>query len=102
MLWHTADGDPRVRDRSFHCLLTWLCSLNAVLKSSEFSRPGKAKYFNNHKESAKKELTGWFEANLESVYSAACQGLLDNEELVRFCDYTSIILVNTRCFSSFC
>ncbi|CAH8614278.1 unnamed protein product [Schistosoma haematobium] len=83
VLWHTADGDPRVRDRSFHCLLTWLCSLNAVLKSSEFSRPGKAKYFNNHKESAKKELTGWFEANLESVYSAACQGLLDNEELVR-------------------
>ncbi|CAH8643011.1 unnamed protein product [Schistosoma rodhaini] len=83
VLWHTADGDPRVRDRSFHCLLTWLCSLNAVLKSSEFSRPGKAKYFNNHKESVKKELTGWFETNLESVYSAACQGLLDNEELVR-------------------
>ncbi|CAI2731983.1 unnamed protein product [Schistosoma spindalis] len=83
VLWHTADGDPRVRDRSFHCLLTWLCSLNAVLKSSEFSRPGKAKHFNNHKESVKKELTGWFEENLESVYSAACQGLLDNEELVR-------------------
>ncbi|CAH8540026.1 unnamed protein product [Schistosoma turkestanicum] len=77
VLWHTGDGDPRVRDRAFHCLLTWLCTLNAVLKSNEFNRSGKAKYINNHKE------TGWFETNLESVYSAACQGLLDSEELVR-------------------
>ncbi|TNN06973.1 Integrator complex subunit 4 [Schistosoma japonicum] len=78
VLWHTRDNDPRVRDRAFHCLLTWLCSLNTSFKPN-----GKTKYFGNFKESTKKELTLWFETNLESVYSAACHGLLDNEELVR-------------------
>ncbi|KAK4468819.1 hypothetical protein MN116_007988 [Schistosoma mekongi] len=83
VLWHTKDSDPRVRDRAFHCLLTWLCSLNTAFKPNEINYSGKTKYFGNFKESTKKELTLWFEANLESVYSAACQGLLDNEELVR-------------------
>ncbi|CAH8618025.1 unnamed protein product [Heterobilharzia americana] len=79
VLWHTNDCDPRVRDRAYHCLLTWLCSLNLA----ECGRFGKPKYFNSHKESTKLELTEWFESNLECVYAAACQGLLDNEEMVR-------------------
>ncbi|VDQ16300.1 unnamed protein product [Trichobilharzia regenti] len=78
VLWHTGDSDPRVRDRAFHCLLMWLRSLN----HAESSRTGKLKHSSNHKESMKRELTAWFESNLESVYAAACQGLLDNEEMV--------------------
>nr|CAH8863402.1 unnamed protein product [Trichobilharzia regenti] len=57
----------------------WLRSLN----HAESSRTGKLKHSSNHKESMKRELTAWFESNLESVYAAACQGLLDNEEMVR-------------------
>lgn len=70
ILWHTQDPDARVRDRAFHCLLSWT------------TVPPVDSAFTELHASLRADRIGWIQSNLESVYSAACHGLLDVEEMV--------------------
>ncbi|THD18077.1 hypothetical protein D915_010909 [Fasciola hepatica] len=91
VLWHTQDSDARVRDRSFHCLLSWTAT----------SRDGSA--FAELHGSLKAERIGWIQSNLESVYLAACHGLSDVEEMVSFwlswpCSFCSLSVFSKSCY----
>lgn len=83
ILWHTDDGDARVRDRAFDCLRSWLSSDSIAGSPPDDS-------FNK----VHQDRVDWIGSNLDAVYLVVCRGLTDTEPLVR---RTSLLLLAQLC-----
>ncbi|KAF6776646.1 hypothetical protein AHF37_03709 [Paragonimus kellicotti] len=82
VLWHTDDGDARVRERAFACLRAWL---SASTNESTVTQP-----LTNQQVLLHQERLSWSKSNLDAIYYATCRGLSDVELITR---HTSLLLL---------
>ncbi|KAA3673831.1 integrator complex subunit 4 [Paragonimus westermani] len=82
VLWHTDDGDARVRERAFACLRVWL--------SPSAEKMAVTQPLTNQQALLHQERLSWSKSNLDAIYYAACRGLSDVELITR---HTSLLLL---------
>ncbi|KAF7231962.1 hypothetical protein EG68_09532 [Paragonimus skrjabini miyazakii] len=82
VLWHTDDGDARVRERAFACLRVWL--------SPSTEKMAVTQPLTNQQALLHQERLSWSKSNLDAIYYAACRGLSDVELVTR---HTSLLLL---------